>query len=305
MGGGGRQGLSLPAPRLAGGLWGSQGTKHSSSPVPRGSPAQGAGKEGSEGEALPPGPRESSTEQPAGRGGARTPASRPHPSPPAGGSRPAPEVTLGEGAVGSRDGGGGARAQGRRRGDGGGGRGSGMEGLRRGAQDARVNSPIACRVSAAAAAAAAAAAPRPPGPPAGRCWHPPQPLAPSRVPAAAAAAGARHRRRRGPGPDPRPLPPPPPRLAGPARPPSCTPGARRGPGERKARGGPRGRRAGGAEARPSTARRGARSRRLGRLRPPPRPHGAPSPPPPVGLRTGPGASRAEVGAAAPRLPRVR
>ena len=47
----------------------------------------------------------------------------------------------------------------------------------------------------AAAAAAAALAPRPPEPQAGRCWLPPQPLAPSRDPAAA-AAGSRLRGRR-------------------------------------------------------------------------------------------------------------
>lgn len=156
----------------------------------------------------------------------------------------------------------------------------GWRGCGAGPRDARVNSPIARWVSAAAVAAAAAA-PRPPGPPAGRCWRPPQPLAPSRAPAAA-AAGARHRGRRGPGPAPipapRPPPPPPPRPAGPARPPGCTPGPRLGAGERTGAGeGPPGGARGVRRRGPSAARRGARSRPARRLRPPPHPHRSPLP----------------------------
>ena len=55
--------------------------------------------------------------------------------------------------------------------------------------------PLPPAAEAAAAAAAAALAPRPPEPQAGRCWLPPQPLAPSRDPVAA-AAGSRLRGRR-------------------------------------------------------------------------------------------------------------
>ena len=66
-------------------------------------------------------------------------------------------------------------------------------------RDARVNSPISSLVSAAEAeAVGAAATPQPPGPPAERCWHLPPPLAPSQS-LVAAASGALHRGRRGPG----------------------------------------------------------------------------------------------------------
>lgn len=87
-----------------------------------------------------------------------------------------------------------------------------------------------------------------------------------------------------PGPDPRPPPPPPPRPAGPARLPCCTLGPWRGAGERTARGrAPRAACGGcGGEAQVRRVEVPAPAR-LGRLRPPPRPHRAPSPPPPAGL----------------------